>query len=243
MARPVREDIRQQTVEEIKTVARRQMGQSGTAGLSLRAIAREMEITAPAIYNYFPSLDALITALIIDGFAGLAEALEQAGTASSGATAVARLRAVLLEYRQWAVEHPVEFQLIYGNPIPGYVAPAEITVPLVQRGFVALAHPLVAAWDAGEVRLPMAYAAMPATVLPAIRLIREQFAPPYPDGLIYALIVAWTRIHGMITLELFHHTPPTVGDAEAFYQHEVEGFIRQLIIDNERQRREMGNGK
>jgi AcrR family transcriptional regulator len=228
MARPVREDIRQQTIEEIKTVARRQMGQSGTAGLSLRAIAREMEITAPAIYNYFPSLDDLITALIIDGFAGLAEALEQAETSTKGTTPEARLRAVLLEYRQWAVDHSVEFQLIYGNPIPGYVAPAQITVPLVQRGFIALAHPLAAAWDAGLVRLPPAYEAIPASVLPAIRQIREQFADLYPEGLIYALIVGWTRIHGMITLELFHHTPPTVGDTEAFYRHEVEGFIQQL---------------
>jgi AcrR family transcriptional regulator len=232
MARPVREDIRQQTIEEIKTVARRQMGQSGTGGLSLRAIAREMEITAPAIYNYFASLDDLITALIVDGFAGLAEALEQVGIATSRATPVARLRAVMLEYRQWAIDHAVEFQLIYGNPIPGYVAPAQITVPLVQRGFVALAYPLVEAWDAGLVRLPPMYEQMPATVLPAIRQIREQFAPPYPDGLIYALIVGWTRIHGMITLELFGHTPPTVGDAEAFYRHEVEGFIRQLIVDS-----------
>lgn len=232
MARPVREDIRQQTIEEIKTVARRQMGQSGTAGLSLRAIAREMEITAPAIYNYFPSLDDLITALIIDGFAGLAEALESAATADKGKSPVARFRAVLLEYRQWAVGHPVEFQLIYGNPIPGYVAPAQITVPLVQRGFIALAQPLAAAWDVGLVRLPSAFEAIPPTVLPAIRQIRAQFAEPYPDGLIYALIVGWTRIHGMITLELFHHTPPTVGDVAAFYQHEVEGFIRQLIIDS-----------
>ncbi len=232
MARPVREAVRRETIEEIKTVARRQMGQSGTAGLSLRAIAREMEITAPAIYHYFPALEELITALIIDGFAGLAEALEQTGTARRGESPVARFQAVLLEYRHWAIEHPVEFQLIYGNPIPGYVAPAEITVPLVQRGFVALAQPLADAWDAGLVRVPADFEAMPPNVLPAIRRIREQFAAAYPDGLIYALIVGWTRIHGMITLELFQHTPPAVGDAEAFYRHGVEGFIRQLIIDS-----------
>ncbi len=231
MARPVREDIRQQTIEEIKNIARRQMGESGTAGLSLRAIAREMGITAPAIYNYFPSLDDLITALIIDGFAGLAEALEGASTSDGGATPEVRLRAVLLEYRAWAIQHPMEFQLIYGNPIPGYIAPAEITVPLVQRGFIALAQPLAAAWDAGQVQLPLHYKTIPDSVLPSIRRLREQFGPAYPDGLIYALIVGWTRIHGMIILELFHHTPPTVGDAEAFYRHEVEGFMHELGIE------------
>lgn len=226
MARPVREDLRQQTIEEIKGVARRQMGESGTAGLSLRAIAREMGITAPAIYNYFPRLDDLITALIIDSFAGLAAALE--AISDTTAPPVERFRAVFLEYRRWAINHPTEFQLIYGNPIPGYVAPAEITVPLVQRGFLALAQPLAAAWDAGLVHLPPHYETIPDTVMPSIRRLREAFGPSYPDGMVYALIVGWTRIHGMIILELFDHTPPTVGDAEAFYQHEVAGFMQEL---------------
>ena len=40
-------------ITQIKVVARQQMAEHGTAGLSLRGIAREMGITAPAIYNYF----------------------------------------------------------------------------------------------------------------------------------------------------------------------------------------------
>lgn len=50
----------------ITETARKQMAENGAAPLSLRAIARELSITAPAIYNYFPSRDNLVTALIVD---------------------------------------------------------------------------------------------------------------------------------------------------------------------------------
>ena len=53
MPRPRREESRANLAEEIKRVAREQMAEHGT-GVSLRGIARALEITAPAIYNYYP---------------------------------------------------------------------------------------------------------------------------------------------------------------------------------------------
>ena len=76
MARPRREAAHPNIAAAIKSVARQQMSERGTAGLSLRAIARELEITAPAIYNYYPRLDDLITALIVDAFQSLADAMQ-----------------------------------------------------------------------------------------------------------------------------------------------------------------------
>jgi len=52
----------------IKDTAWKQIGEKGASALSLRAIARDLNITAPAIYNYFPDRDALVTALIIDAY-------------------------------------------------------------------------------------------------------------------------------------------------------------------------------
>jgi AcrR family transcriptional regulator len=124
-----RESQRQDTREEIKAFARQQMAAEGTAALSLRAIARDMEMTAPALYRYFPSREDLITALIVDAFNALADALEAADAAPTQQDYGSRLRAVLMAYRGWALEHPTDFQLIYGNPIPGYSAPRELTVP------------------------------------------------------------------------------------------------------------------
>jgi hypothetical protein len=45
---------------------------------------------------------------------------------------------------------------------------------------------------------------------------------------LYALIVGWTHIHGMVTLELFQHLQPEIGDTEALYQHEVARLLDRL---------------
>ena len=59
-----RDRVRAATVQEIKRTARRVLVDSGADGLSLRAIARDMGMTAPALYRYFPSREELIVALI-----------------------------------------------------------------------------------------------------------------------------------------------------------------------------------
>ncbi len=116
----------------IKHIARQQMTQFGTAGLSLRAIAREIDVITPALYRYFSTLDDLITALIIDAFDGMAHCLAAADTAHYPQDDYeGRVVTACLAYRQFALERPMDFQLIYGNPIPGYVAPAEITIPVL----------------------------------------------------------------------------------------------------------------
>src|ERR1700756_3222700 len=84
-----RERLRQTTVAEIKALAWQQIAEAGAPSLSLRAIARDMGMTSSALYRYFPSREVLLTALIKDGFASLADALEAAeaevaGVAESG---------------------------------------------------------------------------------------------------------------------------------------------------------------
>ena len=78
MARPKQGNSVALTANRIKEAAWAQMAQHGTAGLSLRGISRQLGVTAPAIYNYFLRLEDLITALIIDAFTALAEAMESA---------------------------------------------------------------------------------------------------------------------------------------------------------------------
>jgi len=73
-----REKIRDITREEIKNTARQLMAEKGAAGLSIRAIAREMGMTASALYHYFSNLNGLITALIEDAFTQLADTVEAA---------------------------------------------------------------------------------------------------------------------------------------------------------------------
>src|SRR6266513_6295606 len=81
--RTARERVRAELIREITEIARRQLATEGAAGLSLRAVAREMGMVSSAVYRYFPSRDDLLTALIIDGYNALGAAAEKADGASS----------------------------------------------------------------------------------------------------------------------------------------------------------------
>ena len=222
---PSRPAIRPET---IKDAARRLMAERGTAGLTLRGIGRELGVTAPAIYNYFPHLDDLITALIIDAFTDLGQAMQAADSGAPSARPADRALAQCLAYRRWATEHPLDFQLIYGNPIPGYIAPADITIPLARRPFLGLFACFLEAHQAGELQIPAAYAGVPAETHHAISAWQQLSGIQMPDALLALLLSGWARIHGLVMLELFHHIQPLVGEGEAFYRYELEAFMRQL---------------
>src|SRR5882757_7386046 len=80
-SRTARERVHAELTREITEIARRRLATGGAAGLSLRAVAREMGMVSSAIYRYFPSRDDLLTALIVDGYNAIGEAMESADAA------------------------------------------------------------------------------------------------------------------------------------------------------------------
>jgi AcrR family transcriptional regulator len=222
-----RERVREHTRDEIKAIARQQMAEQGTAALNLAAIARQMEMTAPALYRYFADRDALVTALIVDAFASASDAIEAASASLPAEHYAERMRAVMEAYRAWALANPVDFQLIYGNPIPGYHAPAELTVPQVRRTTAAILHILQAAYTAGRLRLPPELQSPPRNVQLHVSDSSGMTPTMFP-ALLYVCMAGWTRIHGIVMLELFNHLQPTVGDVGAFFRHEVEQFLSSV---------------
>ncbi len=209
------------------------MAQHGTAGLSVRAIARELEMLPSGIYHYYPSLDDLITALIVDNFNALADALAAARDNAAHQTVAEQLTAVLLAYRQWAVEHPVDFQLIYGNPIPGYAAPREVTVPPVIRGFTVIVGLIEHLLQTGEaVPLPP-YDTLPPAVAVHIQALIERDGYPVSSLALYLGMVGWGQLHGVIMLELFQHLQPVVGDVDAHYRAQVDNLLAMMGIQRQ----------
>jgi AcrR family transcriptional regulator len=230
--RPKRElgHERSATISQIKAVAQQQMAEHGTAGLSLRGIAREMGITAPAIYNYFPRLEDLITALIVDAFTDLAGAMEAAEAAEASERPYDKIMALCLAYREWAIAHPTVFQLIYGNPIPGYHAPEELTIPLARRPFLGLFRWFIRAQQTGELTTPGEYQIVPPAMAEGIAAWRRASGIEMPDALLGLLMSGWARIHGAVLLELFGHLEPLVGGAGSFYRYELEAFAQRLEL-------------
>ena len=74
MPSTVRDRVRAELTAEITAVARRQLAEVGAAGLSLRAVAREVGMASSAVYRYFASRDELLTRLITDGYDALGAA-------------------------------------------------------------------------------------------------------------------------------------------------------------------------
>ncbi len=226
--RPTRDHARPQMASDIKMVARELMHEFGTAGLTLRGIARAMGVTAPAIYHYYPSLDHLITALIVDAYEAVSVAIADAITALPPTEPVQQLLAGLNAYRVWALAHPVEFQLIYGNPIPGYSAPEEVTTPLARRPFAEIGRILVELHDQGQLKVSDAYATIPPSIAAHIEEWRDAGGYEVPEAILYLVIAGWARIHGIVSLELFGHLRPALGDTEAFYRHELLALLAEL---------------
>ena len=229
MPRPANKDARQATFDNIKAIARQQMIENGTAGISLRGIAREMNMTAPAIYNYYPRLDDLITALLVDAFTGLADAIDAAIASTNNLRE--RLLRALSAYRDWANANKADFQLIYGNPIPNYEAPREVTIPLATRPLVSFYRVMMEAYKDGKLTIPTEYDTLPESIE---NYIEGFLYPQYPQtegmpvSLYYLMTTLWAQIHGIVMLEIFGNLEPTIGDSDSFFTNEIEIFMNKL---------------
>lgn len=226
-----RERLQEATREEIKAVARRQMAERGATALSLRAIAAEMGLTAPALYRYYASRDDLITALIVDAFDALGAVVQAARDSRPPDDYAGQFSVAMIAYREWALAHEADFKLIYGTPIPDYHAPESITGPAAFRSLVPLSRLLGAAWCAGRLTPPAEYAETP----PALRghleaWAKRSFGYAVPTAVLHAGFVAWTQLQGLIMLELFGHIEPVVGNADALYRAEIRALIDRMDL-------------
>src|ERR1700756_5289963 len=117
-----RRDSRERIEAQIIELGRRQLVTEGAAGLSLRAIARDLGMVSSAVYRYVASRDDLLTLLLVDAYSELADAVVAAREATGGAWRD-QLMAMAGAARQWAVAQPASWALLYGSPVPGYHAP------------------------------------------------------------------------------------------------------------------------
>jgi Tetracyclin repressor-like, C-terminal domain len=79
------------------------------------------------------------SALIIDSYDAIGAAAEAADDANERGDFAGRWRAACHGVRVWALEHPHEYALVYGSPVPGYSAPQDTTGPASQVTLVLAA--------------------------------------------------------------------------------------------------------
>ena len=211
-----REQARRAVMADITAEGRRQLARDGAAGLSVRSVARELDMASSAIYRYVASRDELLTLLIVAGYERLADALEASGTRLTGR---AQWKARGKALHAWAHANPHEYALLYGSPVPGYAAPQD-TIDPATRVYAALAAPLTAATlEPAAVDGPLE--------ADGRRLVGELGLDLSPAAGI-ALVQILASLFGLVTFELFGHTNNVITDHLALYVHHLDDLADRL---------------
>ncbi len=221
-----RDRVRAATTQEIKQTARRLLVQQGTEAVSLRAIAREMGMTAPALYRYFDSHEELIRNVVGDIFTELAGSIWAAiqAAAADGGTMADKLIAACREFRRWAMAQHAEFGLIFGTPLAGVdIEHDDFTAECGRRfggTFLALYLEL---WQAAPFPVPDA-----GDIDPLLRLQLEHYrevlgqdlplAAELPVGAMLTFLRCWVRLYGAVSLEVFGHMRFALDDAAPMFE-------------------------
>ncbi|MEU5373127.1 TetR/AcrR family transcriptional regulator [Streptomyces sp. NPDC005951] len=223
--RGARERARIEVTAAIKDEARKQLAEEGAPKLSLRAVARELGMVSSALYRYFPSRDDLLTALIVDAFDAIGAAAERAVAeqAEGEAPPAERWVAVSCAVREWALAHPHEYALIYGSPVPGYIAPMDTVGPAARVGLV-LIDIVRGAYRAGDL--------IPPPLADGLRVDAERMAADFAEGVppesVAALVAAWAQLFGLISFELFGQFNRVVEEREALFRQTAGELARSV---------------
>lgn len=225
-----RERARTAFMADLVDAGRARLVVDGPAGLSLRAVARDLGVASSAVYRYVASRDALLTLLII-------EAYDAVGTACEGAAAAARAAgepparvwlAVGRAFRAWALANPRSYELIYGTPVPGYAAPQDTVAPATRVwavivGIVLDAHadgsldPAGPEFDADGLADPGVMAFGRALADDPARAAALAARPAWSEREAVRAFALFAALLGAVTAELFGHFHRVTADgARAF---------------------------
>jgi len=213
-----RERLRAQTLGEIKENALAQIAEGGPGALSLNAIARSMGMSGPALYRYFDSRDDLLASLVADAYDDLAGSLEAAAEGARRRAAVGRFQTVVAAFRTWALADPHRYRLIFSTTYgSGLVAP-QLTIPRAHRAmetvFAAVADLLPPSDRPGG---------KPTALDLQLRSWAESrsSSSDLPPRALRLGILVWTRLHGVISLEIEGVFAAMGIDAALLYDAEV----------------------
>lgn len=178
-----------------------------------------------ALFRYFETQAALITALCVDANGALAQAMSDGQKAAPEADSAARLRAAFVAARRWALTHPGDFALLSGTPIPGYAAQPAETGPAAMRVIASFMDAYLSAVAAGEAvpRRTRFRSSAPGPLL--VAMFGEDTAPPIDPAIIGIGIFAWASITGYLAGEVFGSLGDLVADSDALYRDHVDTVL------------------
>lgn len=248
-----RERQRQATYDEIVEVSRRLLRSSST-DLSLRAVASEMGMTAPALYRYVDSYAQLLSLLAQAVFADVIDQMTTARDAHPADDPAAQVVAASAAFRRWALHNPTEFRLVFATPRPdpeevGGTVPAGPDDALVEQmapcatetegtqfaGFFA--EIFMRLWQKYKFHLPADDELHPA-VLEALTTDTKPAdvldgVGDVTAGMVWMFERSWARLYGTVTLEVFGHMHPALIESGALFAATMLDIGRDLGLEDE----------
>jgi AcrR family transcriptional regulator len=209
--------LRAWTREEIKAAALRQLAEHGVEGLSLNAIAKELGMTGPALYRYVTSRDELLADLVVDAWEELADALGRTAEDNAETSAAERLGAIGLAYRAWGTAQPHRYRLAIQTRLgSGELAPERV-IPAAQRAMTVI---LAAIEGLPKARKPKLQP--PADLRAELETWTERVGGQHlPAATLLRGVIFWSRLHGLICLELDGHLTSMQLDPDLIYRAEL----------------------
>lgn len=245
-----RERMRAETIAEIKASARSQLLEHGPSGISLRAIARDVGVTAAALYRYFDNLDALLIELCCDLYDELISETRAAMDASPPEAHLERMKAWVWAFRDWAVSNRREFELMISYPEGKAAmsidaraltqAPDDID-PVMLKSLehsqlcgkeMAAFYRLIESGEiqaAGPIEMPEISDELKAELLDKCSafIIGEQ---ALPLSWVFTFTSAWVRVFGLVVMEAFGNLP-VQDNVDEFYKTQILAMMRDFGIE------------
>lgn len=207
--RTARQVARQKLTAEIIGEGRRQLAEHGASGLSLRSVARELGMVSSAVYRYVASRDDLLTRLIVEAYDSLGASVEACAESTAGEPPLDRWVYAAHAVRDWALERPHEYFLVFGTPVPGYAAP-EITAISGTRTQRVLVGIVAEASERGQLEPIGASkdANMSSDLIDDFASLRSNVEGGdfLTDDVVLAILTGWTQMFGLLSFELSNQT-------------------------------------
>jgi AcrR family transcriptional regulator len=228
--------MRDATLLEIREVAREHLRAHGPSGISLRGIARDLGMTAPALYRYYASLDDLLAAMIEAYTNEMCDAMEAARDAMPADELGGRLVAVTRAFRSWSLDHRPEFAMVFGAPVPGFTEPEGGGVQQAGGRMGAIFFALFF-----ELWRRQPFAVPPDEEIPApLRRQLQMFAAACcgedvdaPLGVIRLFAASWVRLYGLVAIEVFGHMNFMLDDMDPLFEAELKDLAKTIGLKKE----------
>ncbi len=227
---PTREENRVDTMRRIVEASRHLV--TGTGQMTLRAVANEVGMTAPALYRYVDSHEELVRIVAMDIDAGAAAQIAEARDRQPADDPAGRMVASAVAFRQWALNNREEFSLVFTNLDVSCIEELQAE----SKTGLLFSELLFQVWARYQFPVPRLDELDPELV----EILRDPLVPADLTGvtdelrpLIWLLERAWAGLYGTVTLEVFGHIDPRIVEKALLFRAMIEDQARPLGLAEE----------